>query len=332
MPKNLVIVGSTGAVGKEMLKCLEQRKFPIASLKLISSPSSVGKKIETAWGEKEVEGLGAEVFEGMDIALFATSNELSKEWAPLAAKAGCLVIDNSSAFRYEQGIPLVIPEINSEEAEKHNGIIANPNCTTAIASIPLWKIHQRYGLRKVIMSTYQAVSGAGKEGLDELLKQTESFVQGNPLEIKTFQHQILFNLIPHIDKFQDNGYTKEEMKVVWETRKIFGDESINISCTSVRVPILRAHSMAVTVETDQPISPEEVSKLFEQSLGIKLIDDIGNNKYPMPLNASEKYDVQVGRIRQSLVFGNKGLDFFVSGDQLLKGAALNAVQIAELFV
>jgi len=325
-----VIVGATGIVGQEMIKCLADRKVPVEKLRLAASSRSAGKVMSTPFGDIAVEEISEDIFKDSDIALFAASGDIAKVWAPVAAKNSCVVIDNSSAFRYEENVPLVIPEINPQEIENHKNIIANPNCTTAIAAIPLWEIKKKYGLKKVFISTYQAVSGAGKEAMEELEKQVRDYCGGKELEVKNFQHQILFNLIPHIDKFQDNGYTKEEMKVVWEMRKIFGLPELAVSCTAVRVPVMRAHSETIVVETEEKIDPEEIKKIFSQTPGIKVVDDPESNVYPMPIDASGKYDVEVGRVRQNLVFGECGLEFFVSGDQILKGAALNAVQIAEL--
>jgi aspartate-semialdehyde dehydrogenase len=254
----------------------------------------------------------------------------------------CLLIDNSSAFRYEDDVPLVVPEINPEAARAHNGVIANPNCTTAIAAVALWPLHQKFGLKKVIVSTYQATSGAGAKGMAELVNQTGEVLQqsgGDATKLadcqvtpEAFAHPIAFNLIPHIDSFQENGYTKEEMKVTWETRKIFGDPNLKISCTAVRIPTLRAHSESIVIETEKPISVEQAREVLAEAPGVDLVDNISENVYPMPLNASGKFNVEAGRIRQNLIFGENGLELFVCGDQLLKGAALNAVQIAKLFV
>lgn len=326
----LAIIGATGIVGQEIIKCLEKRKVKVDSLQLAASSRSAGKIIKTAFGDIAVEEINEEIFKNSDIALFAAGSEISSFWAPKAAQLGAIVIDNSSYFRYDPNVPLVIPEINPQDAFKHQGIIANPNCTTAIAAIPLWVIEQNYKLKKVLVSTYQAASGAGKEAMDELEQQTRDYAQGKSLTVNKFPHQLLFNIIPHIDKFQENQYTKEEMKVVWEMRKIFGREDLAVSCTAVRIPVMRAHSESLVVETENPVDPEKVKELFSQTVGIKLVDNPEKNVYPMPLNASGKFDVEVGRIRQSLIFGEYGLEFFVSGDQLLKGAALNAVEIAEL--
>ena len=325
------ILGATGMVGKELLKVLFDRKFPIASLKLYASERSIGKKIETPIGKITVENANTADYSQLDIAFFAIGGRWPKENAPKAAAAGCIVIDNSSAFRYDKNVPLIVPEVNPQ-AVGDSKLIANPNCTTAIAVIPLYQIYKNYGLKKVIISTYQAASGAGNRGMAELEEETRRALNDGKAGNKLFSHPIPFNVIPHIDSFQENKYTREEMKVVWETRKIFGDENIPISCTCVRIPTMRAHSESIVVETKKPINPEEVRKIFENTRGIVVKDDIENNIYPMPLTSSKQYDVEVGRIRQNLVFKERGLEFFVSGDQLLKGAALNAVQIGELIV
>jgi aspartate-semialdehyde dehydrogenase len=322
------IMGATGMVGKELLKVLFDRKFPIDELKLYASERSVGKEIETPMGKITVENADEADYSQLDLAMFAIGGGWPKENAPKAEKAGCRVIDQSSTFRYTDGIPLVIPEINPE-AIGDAPLIANPNCTTAIAAIPLWVLHKKYGLKKVFISTYQATSGAGNGGMAELEEQTKNYLEGKEVGNEVFAHPIPFNVIPHIDKFQDNDYTKEEMKVVWETHKIFGDDSISMSCTCVRIPTMRTHSETIVVETEKPVSPQEFKELIKNTEGVELRDDIDNNVYPMPLTASEKYDVEVGRVRQNIVFGENGLEFFVAGDQILKGAALNAVQIAE---
>lgn len=323
------ILGATGVVGRELLRVLFARKFPIESLRLYASIRSVGKKIETHMGDITVENADEADYSELDIAFFAIGGGWPKENAPKATRAGCVVVDNSSTFRYDKDVPLVVPEINPQ-AIGDSMLIANPNCTTAIAAIPLYQIHKNYGLRKAIISTYQATSGAGNGGMTELRSETKRVLDGEKAENKVFAHPIPFNVIPHIDVFQNNQYTKEEMKVVWETHKIFGDDNIAISCTCVRIPTLRAHSESIVVETEKQVSADDVRKLFDKTSGIVVKDNISNNVYPMPLNASEKYDVEVGRIRQNLVFGEHGIEFFVCGDQLLKGAALNAVEIAEV--
>ncbi|MBU1992118.1 aspartate-semialdehyde dehydrogenase [Patescibacteria group bacterium] len=330
--KNVVVVGATGAVGQEMIRCLHELEFPVGKLRLTASGRSAGKVISTAFGDITVEVLTEEVLADSDIALFSAGSDVSKEWRERCAANNCLMIDNSSAFRYENDVPLVVPEINAETARGHRGVISNPNCTTAIAAVVLWPLHQKYGLKKVIVSTYQATSGAGAAGMQELIDQTREVLDGGEVHPQAFAHQIAFNIIPHIDKFQENLYTKEEMKVTWETHKIFGDDSIGISCTAVRIPTLRAHSEAIVVETERVVDPNEARQVLSEAPGVKVVDDPENNVYPMPINASENFDVEVGRIRRNPVFGDHGLEFFVSGDQLLKGAALNAVQIAKIFV
>lgn len=340
--KNVVIVGATGAVGQEMIRCLEELEFPVGTLRLAASERSAGKKVQTKFGEIEIEVISEKVFEESDVALFSAGSDISKEWRERVVAANCLMIDNSSAFRNEDDVPLVVPQINAEAARNHHGVISNPNCTTAIAAVVLWPLHQAFGLKKIIMSTYQATSGAGAKGMQELIDQTGEVLEkcnGDfekvaecGVEPHFFAHPIAFNIIPHIDAFQENGYTKEEMKVAWETKKIFGDSEIAISCTAVRIPTLRAHSESIVIETEKVISEALARAELVKAPGVKLIDDITNNVYPMPLNATGKFDVEVGRLRQNLVFGEHGLELFVSGDQLLRGAALNAVEIAKLFV
>jgi len=316
------VVGSTGAVGKE---------FPTndENLTLFASHRSAGKELETPYGKKIITEFSVEAAREMDYVFLAVSGSFAEQNAPqIAEKGGAVVIDNSSAFRYKPEIPLVIPEINAHTMAGET-LIANPNCTTAIAAMALWPLYKAKGLEKVIVSTYQASSGAGAEGMDELEDGLRSWAKGEKIENKVFAHQLPFNVIPHIDKFQPNGYTKEEMKVTWETQKIFGDASIECSCTAVRIPTLRAHSEAITIKTRLPINPEEARMLLGCAPGVVVVDEPEKNAYPMPLNATAKDDVEVGRIRQSLVFGEYGLDLFVSGDQLLRGAALNAVLIGE---
>src|SRR3989338_7972050 len=339
------IFGATGAVGKEIIKVLFDRKFPIKELRLFASEKSVGKKVETPIGKIALENANTADYSKLDVAFFAIGGGWPKKNAPKATKAGCVVIDNSSTFRYDKDVPLVVPQINASSIGAKK-LIANPNCTTAIAALPLFEIYKKYGLKKVIISTYQATSGAGSEGMDELLLQTKNYLAGKKVENNVFMYPIPFNLIPQIDVFQDNAYTKEEMKVVWETRKIFGDEKLSVSCTSVRIPTLRVHSESITVETEKKVRAEDVREMLKKVSGIAVkdeivIDDKKNKEdkdnpkksvYPMPITATNKYDVEVGRIRQSLVFGEYGIDFFVAGDQLLRGAALNAVEIAEFVV
>jgi aspartate-semialdehyde dehydrogenase len=330
------VVGATGAVGKEILSVLDKREFPVTSLKIFGSERSAGKSIATG----RING-GAVVAEKFDMAkarqcdvlFLAVSGEFALEHArDIAAPGGPIVIDNSSAFRYMKDVPLVVPEINMYAIKKTNRLVANPNCTTAIGLMALWPLHKLYKLKKVIMSTYQAASGAGQPGMEELRDGTIAVVNGQRevAEHSVFAHPLPFNVIPHIDKFQENGYTKEEMKVTWETRKICDlPDDFPVSCTAVRIPTYRAHSEVSVIETELPVNVEEAQRVLAQSEGVELVDDIANGKYPMPLTASGKYDVEVGRVRKSTVFGDYGLELFVSGDQLLRGAALNAVLIAE---
>ncbi|GIW24036.1 aspartate-semialdehyde dehydrogenase [Meiothermus sp.] len=321
------IVGATGAVGKELLSVLEKRNFPVSELRLYASARSAGKSQKFRGREIGIEAL-PETPLPVDVVLASAGASISKQYAPLWAQQS-VVIDNSSAFRYDPAVPLIVPEINAHAIKGHKNIIANPNCTTAILVMALYPLHRAFGAKRVIVSTYQSSSGAGASGMEELLQGTRQYLAGQPVEHKTFAYPLPFNVIPHIDAFQENGYTKEEMKVLWETQKIMGDSQIRVSCTAVRVPTLRVHAEAVTVEFERPVSPEAAREVLKGAPGVDLVDDPAQKRYPLPLTATGKFNVEVGRIRQSLVFDN-GLDFFVAGDQLLKGAALNAVQIAEL--
>ncbi len=323
----IAIVGATGAVGHEFLGVLERSALKFDELLLYASSRSAGSQLEFR-GEKLTVQVMPEDHIPAEVVLASAGGSISKAFAPNWAKNGSLVIDNSSAFRYEDSVPLVVPEVNGEAAFNHQGIIANPNCTTAIAVVALYPLHQAFGIERAIVSTYQSTSGAGAKGMTELEVQTHRVLHGEKAENEVFAHPIPFNLIPHIDSFQENGFTKEEMKVVWETRKIMGLPHLRVSCTAVRVPILRAHSEAITLELSRPATPEAARDVLRAAKGVQVVDDVANNLYPMPLTSSGKWDVEVGRIRSSLVFDG-GLDIFVSGDQLLKGAALNAVQIAE---
>lgn len=323
----VAIVGATGAVGHELMQVLEKSSLKIDELQLYASARSEGKKLKFK-GQDLTVRVTPEGPIDADVVLASAGGSISKALAHKWAQGGAVVIDNSSAFRYDADVPLVVPEVNGEAALQHKGIIANPNCTTAIAVVAVAPIHRKYGVKRMIISTYQATSGAGQKGMDELLEQTRVSLGGGKASHTEFVHPIPFNVIPHIDVFQDNGYTKEEMKVVWETRKILGDDSLNISCTAVRIPTLRTHSEAITLELEKPATPEEIRELLSTAAGVEVRDNPEDKLYPMPLTASGKYDVEVGRIRQSLVFDG-GIELFVAGDQLLKGAALNAVQIAE---
>ena len=323
------IVGATGAVGEEILGVMEQKKFPVSSLKLFASDKSAGKVVKSPfYGDLILEPFSYAVAEKLDVCLLAVGGDFSLEWAEKLAAAGVLVIDNSSAFRRRTDIPLCIPEINIKAA-KGKKLIANPNCTTAIALMALAPIHAKYGIKRIIMSTYQAASGAGAPGMQELKDGMAEVVKGNKAENKIFAYPLPYNIIPHIDVFQDNSYTKEEMKVCWETQKILEAPDMKISCTAVRIPTLRAHSESITIETERPILASDVRALLATAPGVKVVDNIAEKKYPMPLTATKQWDIEVGRIRNNDVFGENGLDLFVSGDQLLRGAALNAVIIAE---
>lgn len=330
---NVGIVGATGAVGQEIIECLHKVKFPVSNLNLYTSKKSTNKLINTEFGKCFTREFELEDAKRCDIIFLAVSGEFSKKYAKrLCEDEKTIVIDNSSAFRYDDDIPLVIPEINKDKI-KNKKLIANPNCTTSIALMALYPIFKCFGLAKVIISTYQAASGAGNAGIDDLKKSIKDQINDNNIsKSKVFSHPLGFNVIPHIDKFQDNLYTKEEMKVVWEIRKILCSPDLPISCTAVRIPTLRAHSEAITVETLYPINYDLLTDEYAYLSGVNVVDDPLNNEYPMPLTSSNKYDVEVGRIRPSLIFGNYGLDMFVSGDQLLRGAALNAVLIAKSII
>ncbi|MGE4265860.1 MAG: aspartate-semialdehyde dehydrogenase [Deferribacterales bacterium] len=328
---NVAIAGATGAVGETFLQILEERNFPIAELKLLASKRSVGKEITFKGKTYKVEELTHDCFDGVDIALFSAGGGRSLDFAPSAVKAGAVVIDNSSAFRMDKSVPLVVPEVNPGDAFKHNGIIANPNCTTIIMLVALKPLYDFSKIKNVVVSSYQSTSGAGAQAMEELMNQAKAWAKGEPLKVEKFAHQILFNVIPHVDSFTDNGYTKEELKMFNETRKMLHDDEIKVSATCVRVPTLSAHSESVTIETEQPISPEKARELFEKAPGLKLLDDPANNKYPMPLFVAGGDDCYVGRIRTDIARPNC-LTFWVVGDQLRKGAATNAVQIAELLI
>lgn len=326
---NVAVVG-TGAVGSTILQVLEERNFPVGELKLLATKNSAGKKMTFRGKEYVIEETFPESFEGVEIALFA-GGKASQLYAREAAAKGAVVIDNSSFFRMDPEVPLVVPEVNPEAAKGHKGIIANPNCSTIQMCVAMKPIHDRSRIKRLIVSTYQAVSGAGQEAMDELESQTREVLDGKEPTVKVFQHQIAMNLIPHIDVFQDNMYTKEEMKMIVETQKIFNDPEMRLTATTVRVPIMRSHSEAVTVETEEKISREEALDLFRKAEGIILQDDPAANVYPMPFFTSDTDEVYVGRVREDLAFDN-GLSFFVVADQLRKGAATNAIQIAELLI
>ncbi|MEJ5260227.1 MAG: aspartate-semialdehyde dehydrogenase [Anaerohalosphaeraceae bacterium] len=330
MAKNIAIAGVTGAVGQEFLRILEERNFPFNQCRMLASSRSVGKKVTLKGKEYTVEELTHDSFEGVDIALFSAGGARSKEFAPSAVKAGAVVVDNSSAFRMDPDVPLVVPEINPQDIYKHKGIIANPNCTTIIAIVVVWPLHKANPVKRMVVSSYQAASGAGQSAMLELLQQAREVLDGKPVTVKNLKYQLAFNVYCHDSKIGPNGYNEEEMKLVNETRKIFHCPDIAITGTCVRVPVLRAHSESINLEFTHPITPEEVRQLLSAAPGVKIIDDRANNRFPMPLDATGKDDVFVGRIRQDeSIPDNRGINLWVSGDQIRKGAALNAVQIAE---
>jgi len=323
------VIGATGAVGRELVEVLGRRRFPVTKLRLFASGRSAGTRVPTPFGESTIEEFAPERARDLDLALLAVSGDFAKQHAPGLVAAGVTVVDNSSAFRLAEDVPLVVPEVNAA-AVGDARLIANPNCTTAILVVALAPLHRAFGLKRVIVSSYQAASGAGAEGMAELERESRRvLVEGARPGAEVFAHPLAFNLIPHIDAFQPNGYTREEMKVCWETRKIMGVPDLPVSCTAVRVPTMRVHAEAVTIETERPVTPEAAREVLRRAPGLKVVDDPARNLYPMPITATGQDDCEVGRVRQSLVFGAQGLDFFVCGDQLLKGAALNAVQIAE---
>ena len=326
--KRVAVVGATGAVGTEMISVLHRRDFPVSELMLFASERSAERQLETPFGTRTVKPFTLEAAREADVILLAVSGDFAKQHARGLGEKGGVVIDNSSAFRYDADVPLVVPEINGHLACGQR-LIANPNCTTAVLVMALSPLSAAFGLKKVIVSTYQATSGAGVAAMEELKTQTRNYLEGAPVGHEHFVHPIAFNVIPHIDSFQDNGYTREEMKVVWETRKILDVPDLPVSCTAVRIPTFRAHAESVTIETEKPVDPAVARQILSESRGVRVVDDPAGARYPMPLTATGAFDVEVGRIRQNLIFGVHGLDLFVCGDQLLKGAALNAVQIAE---
>lgn len=324
----VAVVGATGAVGVEMLSVMERRNFPVASLRLLASPRSAGKVLPFRGEEIRVEPLSVNSFEGIDIALFSAGSGIARDYAPIAKDCGAVVIDNSSAFRAQESVPLVVPEINKADIKNHHGIIANPNCTTAVTLMGLYPLHQRFHVKRVFAASYQAVSGAGARALEELKHQVKALASGHPAQKEVFPHQIAFNVIPQVDSFLDSGYTKEEMKMQNEGRRIMHLPAFKASVTCVRVPVYRAHSVAVNAEFSKPVSVREAREALEAFPGVQVLDDPVSSVYPLPLEAAGQDDCFVGRLRLDCAMEN-GLSFWVSGDQLLKGAALNAVQIAE---
>jgi len=327
----VAVVGVTGAVGQTTLKILEERKFPVRELRAFASARSVGKTVTFKGESVRVGVVGPEVFKGVDIALFSAGSAQSKEYAPQAVRAGAVVVDKSSAFRMDPQVPLVVPEINAHAVRGHRGIVACPNCTSIVTVMPLKPLHDAGRLRRVVATSFQAVSGAGVNGVDELRAQTLAWARGEAIVPKFFQHQIAFNVIPHIDKFGPDGYTGEELKLVDEVRKILELPELLVSPTTVRVPVFTAHSVAVNAETEVKIGRERAREVFAGFPGLKLWDEPGENRYPMPVVVEGQDDCYVGRVREDATLPN-GLNFWVVGDQLRKGAALNGIQIAELLI
>ena len=328
---HVAVVGATGAVGVEMIKTLERRNFPVGRLTLLASARSVGKKLKFHGQDIAITELTKDSFKGIDIALFSAGGGISKEFAPIAVKAGCVVVDNSSVFRQDPSVPLVVPEINAADCAKHQGIIANPNCTTAITLMALHPLHQAFGVTRIFASSYQAVSGTGAKAIEELERQVGEIVAGKPVTKEVYPHQIAFNVLPQVDSFLDTGYTKEEMKMENEGRKIMHHPKFRASVTCVRVPVYRAHSVAVSAEFEKPVTVEAARAVLLKAPGLDVVDDPANKVYPMPLFTAEKYNGAVGRRRMDCEL-EIWLCFWDTGDQLLKGAALNAVQIAEVLM
>ena len=328
---HVAVVGATGAVGIEMIRTLEQRQFPVGKLTLLASARSVGKRLTFRGEEIVVQELTTESFHGIDLALFSAGGSISRDFAPAAVKAGCVVVDNSSFFRMDPTVPLVIPEINAEDALKHQGIIANPNCTTAITLMALYPLHKAFGVTRLVASSYQAVSGTGAKAIEELERQVRQIAAGEPVTRDVYPHQIAFNVLPQVDSFLPTGYTKEEMKMQNEGRKIMHLPTLRASVTCVRVPVYRAHSVAVSAEFERPVSLEAARAAWAAAHGLDIVDEPAQSKYPLPLAVSGKDNCAAGRLRLDCALDN-GLSFWVAGDQLLKGAALNAVQIAEVLL
>ncbi len=331
MSSHVAIMGATGAVGTEFLRLLAERNFPLASLKLLASARSAGRKLDFAGEQLAVEELNAESFEGVDLVLASADSSLSKTYAPIAVGAGAVVVDNTAAFRMDPEVPLVIPEINPQDIAGHKGIIANPNCSTIIMNVPIWPLHKVNPIRRIVVSTYQAASGAGAKAMDELVAGTKAALEDRPFQPTVLPHPAAFNVFSHDSEVGPDGYNLEERKMVRETRKIFHDEKIAITATCVRVPVMRAHSEAINIEFAEPMSEQQVRDILADAPGVKIVDDREASYFPMPLDASGTDKILVGRIRQDISMDNgRGIDMFVSGDQIRKGAALNTVQIAEM--
>ena len=324
----VAVVGATGAVGNEMVATLEEREFPVERLRLFASERSEGKSLQFEGSEIPVETLNEDSFRGIDIALFSAGAERSKIWAPVAAQSGCVVVDNSSQWRMDPKVPLVVPEVNPHDLKWHKGIIANPNCSTIQMVVVLKPIHDVARIRRVVVTTFQSVSGTGKKAMDELLQQTTDLLNFREVKCNVYPHQIAFNCLPHIDKFLENGYTKEEMKMVDETKKIMGDDSIRVTATTVRVPVFRGHSESINIETEKKLSANEAREVLSAAPGIVVFDAPEKNVYPLAIQVAGKDETYVGRIREDESIHN-GLNLWIVADNLRKGAALNAVQIAE---
>ncbi len=327
----VAVVGATGAAGQTTLRILQERKFPVRELRVYASERSVGKTVTFGDESLRVEKVSPEAFRGVEIAFFSAGSAQSREYAPQAVRAGAVVVDKSSAFRMDQAVPLVVPEINPHAARTHRGVVASPNCTTVVTVMPLAPLHRVARLRRVVATSYQAVSGAGVNGVEDLRQQTLAWARGEPIVPRFFPHQIAFNVIPHIDKFGEGGYTGEEWKLIHEARKILEAPELRIAPTTVRVPVFTAHSVAVNVETEEKVTAEEARRLFERFPGLRVWDDPAESRYPMPVTAEGQDDCLVGRIREDVSL-DRALNFWVVGDQLRKGAATNAVQIAELLI
>ncbi len=325
----VAVVGATGAVGTEMIATLEQRHFPVDKLRLFASEKSEGRSLEFKGKKISVETINENSFKGIDIALFSAGAERSKKWAPVAARSGCVVIDNSSQWRMDPEVPLVVPEVNPHDLDWHKGIIANPNCSTIQMVVALKPIHDAAKIKRVVVTTFQAVSGTGKKAMDELMQQTADLLNFKNIKCNVYPHQIAFNVLPQIDKFLDNGYTKEEMKMVNETRKIIGDNSIRVTATTVRVPVFRGHSEALNIETKKKLTANQVRELLARAPGVIVFDAPEKSIYPLPIHCDGKDEVFVGRIREDESIEN-GINMWIVSDNLRKGAALNAVQIAEV--
>lgn len=327
----VAILGATGAVGAELLQLLEERNFPLSELKLLASARSAGQKIDFRGRLLQVEEVTENAFEGVDLVLASAGGTTSRFWAPKAVAAGAVVIDNSSAFRMDSQVPLVVPEVNPDAVLGHQGIIANPNCTTILMAVAIWPLHQVQPIQRIVAATYQSASGAGARAMEELKVQAQAILDGTEPPTDCFPYPLAFNLFPHNSDLSDNGYCTEELKMVQETRKIFGISDLRISATCVRVPVLRAHSEALNLEFAKPFGVEQARTLLQNAPGVKLVEDWSKNHFPMPMEASGRDEVLVGRIRQDLSHPC-GLELWLSGDQIRKGAALNAIQIAELLV